>query len=94
MPIACAWLGNAALLAASKANPMYATVIIGLMALVIASVFSTVFGCVLDSLFVCCVRDKADYGGKYMPSLLREAYGFDKKSKKDADKDNEGLVSK
>jgi choline transporter-like protein 2/4/5 len=93
MPIVCAWLGNAALLAASRADPMYATVVIGLMALVIASIFSTVFGCVLDTLFVCCVRDKADYAGKYMPSLLREAYGFDKK-KKDSDKDGQVLVSK
>ena len=41
-----------------------------------------VFSCVLDTLFVCCARDTAEYKGKYMPDRLRTVFGFDKRSKK------------
>jgi len=36
---------------------------------VIAKVFTLVFSCVLDTLFVCCCRDRADYKGEYMPDV-------------------------
>ena len=41
-----------------------------------------VFSCVLDSLFVCCARDMAEYKGTWMPDRLRVAFDFDRKLKK------------
>ena len=38
-----------------------------------------VFHCALISIFICCVRDKAEYQGKYMSDTLRDAFGFPKK---------------
>ena len=67
-----------------------AQLIVALMAYVIAKIFSLVFACVLDSLFVCCCRDKADYQAKYMPNRLRTAFGFDKKKKKKKGKKGQG----
>jgi hypothetical protein len=53
------------------------------MAYTIARNFAVVFSCVLDTLFVCCCRDKADFQGQFMPDGLRESFGFKKKGKKD-----------
>jgi len=93
VPLGCAWMANIALVANQKPDPIYATTLIALMALVIASIFATVFGCVLDTLFVCCCRDKADYEGKYMPDMLKKVYGFHKKGKgKDGDVEVEELI--
>ena len=89
VPLACAWLGNIVLVAGNKPDPIYATILIALMAIVIASIFATVFGCVLDTLFVCCCRDRADYEGAHMPDALKKAFGFDKSKTKD---DEEELV--
>ena len=95
VPMGCAWLGNIVLVASGKKEPMVATVCIAFMALVIAYVFATVFACVLDSLFVCACRDKADYAGKYMPDGLKTAFGFDKKRKNDKSaEDEDELVQK
>ena len=43
--------------------------------------FALVFECVIDTVFVCCVRDKTDYQGAYMSDNLKEAFGFNKKPK-------------
>ena len=96
VPLISAWIGNIALIGNNRPDPMYATVVIGILALIFSSLFATVFGCVLDTLFVCCCRDRADYSGKHMPDRLKEAYGFDKNAGKgddDAEK-KEALVGK
>ena len=93
VPLGCAWLGNIVLIANNRPDPVWATVIIALTALVIASMFATVLGCVLDSLFVCCCRDKASYDGAHMPDGLRSAYGFGKKSKKEMQMEAEDLLA-
>ena len=36
----------------------------------------------LDTLFVCCARDMAEYKGTWMPDRLRVAFDFDRKLKK------------
>ena len=43
-----------------------------------------VFSCVLDTLFVCTVRDKAEYDAAFMSDRLRTAFGYDKSDKKEA----------
>jgi len=87
LPVGCGWLGNVIIVANNRAQPMYATILIAIAAFIIARAYSVVFGCVLDTLFVCTVRDKNDYAGQYMPANLRKAFGFDKKDRK---KDGEG----
>merc|ERR1712167_402161 len=60
--------------------------------LYLVNIFSSVFACTLDTLFVCCCRDKADYKGKFMPDRLRLVFGFGKK-KKDGQPDEDDLVA-
>lgn len=86
LPISCGFVCNLVLVNQGKAEAVYPTVVVAIMAFVIAKVFSLVFSCVLDTLFVCCARDKSEYKGKYMPDRLREAFGFNKRSKKDKKK--------
>lgn len=90
IPVGCAWLGNVIIVSNNRPEPMYATIVIAVMALVIAKAFSVVFSCVLDSLFVCCCRDKNDYSGAYMPDGLRKTFGFDKRKKTEASYEDEG----
>ena len=52
------------------------------MLVIIASACSTVFACVVDTLFVCCVRDKAEYQCTWMSDRLRLAFDFDRRVKK------------
>ena len=89
LPIACGWVGNLVLVQNSRAETIWPTVVIGLAAYVIASTFTTVFACVLDTLFVCCCRDRADYKGEYMPNRLKEVFGFGKKKKKSKKEEKE-----
>jgi len=72
------------LVAQNTAEPVWPTFLVALMAFIIARTFATVFACTLDTLFVCCVRDKSEYSGQYMPDRLKEHYGF-KKTKKGED---------
>ena len=65
------------------------TVVVAITSYVIAKVFSLVFACVLDTLFVCCIRDKAEYKGKYMPARIYEIYFKKKKDKKSKKGDEE-----
>jgi len=85
LPVASAWLCNLVLVANNTAEPVWPTVLVALMAFIIARTFATVFACTLDTLFVCCVRDKAEYSGQYMPDRLKEHYGFNKRNKKEED---------
>ena len=61
VPIVCAWFGNAYLVGNGVDEPIWATICIAIMALVISMTFATVFACTLDTLFVCACRDKAEY---------------------------------
>ena len=45
--------------------------------------FSLVMSCALDTLFVCCIRDKVDYKGAFMSDALFKAFGFDKTERKE-----------
>ena len=88
-------MGNVVIVAKNRPTPMYATILIVIGAFVIAKVFSVVFSCALDTLFVCCCRDKNEYAGTHMPDNLKKAFGFDKKSKKEASaEEGEDLVAK
>jgi hypothetical protein len=53
-----------------------------LASFLIANACATVFSCVIDSLFVCCVRDIDEYKCTWMSDRLKLAFGFDKKAKK------------
>ena len=77
IPLFCAFLINSVLTARGAEEPIYPTAIVLVMAFVIAKVFSLVFACVLDTLFVCCVRDKQDYKAAFMSDQLYTAFGFD-----------------
>ena len=81
VPLACYQMCEIALTSRGSFEPFYPSVIVGLIALVITNVFTLVFGCVLDTLFVCTVRDKAEYKGAFMSDRLYEAYGFDPKDR-------------
>jgi len=84
LPFASAWLCNVYLVTnKGRSDTMYASILVAFMAYTIARNFAVVFSCVLDTLFVCCCRDKADFQGQFMPDGLRESFGFKKKGKKD-----------
>ena len=86
LPVGCGWLCNVVLSQKEGVKETIApTVVTAITAYIIAKTFSLVFSCVLDTLFVCCCRDKADYKGKYMPNLLKAGFGFEKKKKKKGD---------
>ena len=81
--IFCAWLANAHLTSLGRPEPMYPAAVVALSAYVIASAFALVFSCALDTLFVCSVRDKAEYKGAFMSDGLYAAYGFDKADRRE-----------
>ena len=58
IPGVCAWACNATLERQRKPEPMYASAVVAIMAYIITSAFALVMSCTLDTLFVCCVRDK------------------------------------
>ena len=77
IPAACYQFGTVALKGKGAAEPFYPALAIAFMALIIANCFAVVFACVLDTLFVCCVRDKAEYKAAFMSDQLYTAFGFD-----------------
>jgi len=87
IPTASAWVGNAVLIWNGRKDPMVTTIFVVFMALVITSAFATVFSCIIDTLFICCLRDKDAFEARHMPSVLRSAYGFDKKPKKEKEEE-------
>lgn len=60
-------------------NPMYPTVAIFLIAMVIVSSCMTVFECTITTIFVCCFRDMDKYQGRYMSDGMRSAFNMPKK---------------
>jgi len=88
LPISSAWVCNTVLTVQGTAETIWPTVVVAISAYIIASVFTLVFACVLDTLFVCCCRDRAEYKAKYMPNRLRVVFGFGKKKKEK--KEDEG----
>ena len=47
------------------------------LAFLVARCFATVYECAIDTVFVCAIKDQADYGGAYMSEGLRDALGMD-----------------
>ena len=45
-------------------EPIYPSALVVLMAFIIVRAFALVMSCALDTLFVCCVRDKKEYKGE------------------------------
>ena len=77
IPLACYQLSNWALNARMADEPFWSCCVVLLTSLLIANAFAQIFGCVLDTLFVCCVRDKNEYKGAFMSDRLFVAFGFD-----------------
>ena len=98
IPGVCAWACNATLERQRKPEPMYASAVVAIMAYIITSAFALVMSCTLDTLFVCCVRDKNEYKGAFMSDRLYSAFGFDKsdrrakRAEKKAAKEQQGPV--
>ena len=42
-----------------------------------ARCFASVYECVVDTLFVCAMLDKDEYGGAHMGGTLRDALGLE-----------------
>ena len=87
IPAVCAWACNVTLEGQKRPEPIYASAMVALMAFVITQAFALVMSCTLDTLFVCCVRDKKEYKGAFMSDALYSAYGFDKSDRKAAKKE-------
>ncbi len=78
----CGWVANSYLRAEGRPEPLYPAGLAALCAYVLASSFALVFSCALDTLFVCCVRDKAEYSAAFMSDELHQAFGFDKSDRR------------
>jgi len=83
-PLICGWGCNIILWRQGKQEPVYATGFVVVSSYIIAKACTTVFTCVIDTIFVCCARDMAEYKGAFLSERLRSAFGFDKKNKKKA----------
>ena len=83
VPCASAWGCHEILASRGNPEPIYAAGLVLLMAYVITSAFALVMSCALDTLFVCCVRDKAEYKGAFMSDRLYAGFGFDKSDRKE-----------
>jgi hypothetical protein len=82
IPAVCAWACNVTLEGQKRPEPIYASAMVALMAFVITQAFALVMSCTLDTLFVCCVRDKKEYKGAFMSDRLYGAFGFDKSDRR------------
>jgi choline transporter-like protein 2/4/5 len=83
IPCACAWLCLVLLQSQGKPEPIYPAGAVAIIAFVIAQSFAVVMSCALDTLFVCCVRDKKEYKSAFMSDRLHYAFGFDKSDRKE-----------
>ena len=79
----CAWLCHQLLSSQGTPEPLYPSAIVALIAFIIVRAFSLVMSCALDTLFVCCVRDKTEYKGAFMSDALYAGFGFDKSDRKE-----------
>eukprot|EP00966_Prymnesium_polylepis_P185525 4300405-Prymnesium_polylepis.2 len=87
IPCVCGWVCNTRLTYEERIRePIYASGVVFICAFTIAKTFATVFACVLDTLFVCSVKDKAEYKAAFMSDSLRKAFGYNKSDKKEAKK--------
>jgi len=96
VPVASGWVCNLVLVnVTQRTETIWPTVVVAISAYIVAKTFSLVFACVLDTLFVCACRDKADYKGKYMPDRLKSVFGFKKRGKnKKKDEEEDGETEK
>ena len=56
-----------------ESGPLYAALAAFALAYVVSRGFASVFECTVDTVFVCAVRDSAEYGGVFMSDGLRDA---------------------
>ena len=83
IPIGCGWITLELAKRHRRPEPVYAAACAALLALLIARAFALVMSCALDTLFVCCVRDKAEYRGAFMSDRLHLAFGFDRSERRE-----------
>ena len=85
IPAVCGWACHQLLSTSEPPNPepVYPSGVVVFFALIITMAFSLVMSCALDTLFVCCIRDKVDYKGAFMSDALFKAFGFDKTERKE-----------
>ena len=57
-------------------EPVWPALAALLLAFVVARSFASVYECVVDTLFVCAMRDKDEYGGNHMSDALRDSLGL------------------
>jgi hypothetical protein len=83
IPAVCGWVCHQILKSNGRPEPMYPSALVVLLAYVITASFAIVMSCALDTLFVCCVRDKAEYKAAFMSDRLHRAFGFDKSERRE-----------
>ena len=82
IPAIAGWLCHYVLESNGRPEPLYAAVVSALFAFLIIRAFALVMSCTLDTLFVCSVRDKAEYEAAFMSERLHSAFGYDKSDRK------------
>jgi len=85
IPAVCGWVCYQLLVVKVPPvlEPIYPAALVVLIAYVITTAWAVVMSCALDTIFVCCVRDKAEYKGAFMSDRLFKAFGFDKTERKE-----------
>ena len=83
IPAVCGWLCHEILASQGNPEPIYPAALVLIMAYIITTAFALVMSCALDTLFVCCVRDKTEYKAVFMSEWLHKAFGFDKTDRKE-----------
>jgi hypothetical protein len=66
-------------------NPMYPTFFVLLVSASVSQCCASVFECTITTIFVSCFRDNELYGGKFMPEVLRKAFGMPKPGRAETD---------
>ena len=61
-----------------ESAPLYAALAVLALAYLVSRSFAAVYECTVDTIFVCAMRDHAEYGGIYMSDELRDAFVHDK----------------
>ena len=65
-------------------DPVWPALAALLLAFFVARSFASVYECVVDTLFVCAMRDKDEYGASHMSDSLRDALGLEEKAERAA----------
>jgi len=84
------WLGRSERGADEEVDPVWPALATLLLAYFVARAFASVYECVVDTLFVCAMRDREEYGGAHMSAALRDAIGLAEPKEKAAPNQAEG----